>query len=219
MPPEIDPKTPDPKTPDPKTPDPASELAALKAANAALEARLAKLEKPPVDDPDLKDKARLAREEADKKTGDTKALENALRFSMGSKDFLKNNESLLPKEVSDIFAQAEKEKYDSAIEKDAAIKSGLVQEFFKVQANVELLTPGLKASLDDFLKLTKTGKQEKAQHIYENVFEPAFEMLKRLKKAEALGKGYGGTSDLETSYKNRMIELSKKHYLGEKNVT
>lgn len=201
----------------PPAPDLAKEIADLKAANAKLAADLeAAGKKKPADDPDLSEKARLAREAEDKKKGDSKALEKALTFSLKSQEFLKQNESLLPKDVADIFKQAEKETYDSAIEKDAAIKAGMIQSFFSVQANVELLTPGVRAHLDDYLKLTKTGKQEKAQAVYETIFEPAFEMLKRLKKAEALGKGYGGQGDNETAYKNKLMSGSLKHYGLEK---
>lgn len=199
----------------------AKELAALKESNAALMARLDKLEadpkkkkEDPPEDPDLKEKARKEREEADKKSADTKSLEAALKFNLSAKEWIKTNQSLLPKNIEDIFNAAEKEKFDSAVEKDAAIKSGIIQSFFEIQANVELLTPGLKTALEDWQKLTKNGKQERAQSIYDNVFEPAFEMLRRLKKAEALGKGLGNGSD--DAYKTKLMELSKKHYLGEK---
>lgn len=170
----------------------------------------------PEDDPDLKKRAELAREAEEKDKARTKQMETAMRFSLQSKDFLKTNESLLPKGVTDIFAQAEKENYDNAIQKDAAIKAGLIASFFEVQANVDLLTPGLKSQLDEYLKLTKNGRQDKAQAVYDSVFEPAFEMLKRMKKADALSKGYGGGSDAETEYKNRLIKASRQHYLGEK---
>ncbi len=204
-------------SPDPK-PDPAKELSDLRASNAALEARLAKLEKPnpAPDDPELIEKARKQRETDDKKNSDGKALEAALRFNMGAENWLKQNESLLPKGIADIFKAAEKETYGSAIEKDGAIKSGIIQSFFSVQANLDLLTPAIKGQLEDYLKLTKTGKQDKAQQMYDMIFEPAFEMLRRVKKAEALNKGFGTGGASEDAYKKKMMDLSKKHYLGEK---
>jgi hypothetical protein len=185
----------------------------LSAKIKELDAKLLELSKP---DPTLLDKAKKSREEEDKKVSDTKALENALRFAMKSEDFIKTNASLLPKDIADIFKQADKENYSNAIEKDAAIKSGIVQSFFAIQANVDLLTPGLKSSLDEYLKLTKTGKQDRAPAIYDGVFEPAFAMLKGIKKAEALNKGYSTEDDEKSAYKNRMIKMSKSHYLGEK---
>lgn len=195
----------------------------LAAQLAAANARIAELEKgqkaPPKkeeDDPELQERARRTREAADKDSARTKQLENALKFNLKSAEFLKQNESLLPKEVSDIFSQAEKENFADAIEKDSAIKSGLVQSFFAVQANVDLLTAGQKATLDEYLKLTKNEKQNRAQAIYDMVFEPAFEMLKRVKRAEALSKGYGGGSDAETAYKAKLMASTRKHYLGEK---
>ncbi len=201
--------------PPPATTDPTALLAAANAKIAELEAAAAKKAAPPADDPDLIKKAQDARAASDKTAADTKALENALMFSLKSEDFLKTNESLLPKGVVDIFTQAGKENYSNAVEKDQAIKSGIVQSFFSVQANVDLLTPSQKSSLDDYLKLTKTVKQERAQQMYDSVFEPTFEMLKRLKKAEALSKGYGGDSDSEAAYKNRLMTLSRKHHLGD----
>lgn len=197
------------KVPDPKTPDLSKEIEALKARNAELDAKLLEFTKP---DPTLLDKARKTRDEDDKKYNDSKALERAITFNLKSPEFLKTNQSLLPKDIADLFSQAEKEKYDNPIEKDAAIKAGIVQSFFSVQANVDLLTPGLKSSLDEYLKLTKTGKQDKAQAVYDGIFEPAFEMLKRIKKAEALTKGFGNDGDAETSYKNKLIAGSKKHF-------
>jgi hypothetical protein len=202
-------------------PDPKDQLIAdLSKRLEALESKSKPKETPtpdpdPKDDDDLKEKARKQREADDKKNNDSKALENALKFSLKSDEFLKTNAALLPKEVSDIFKAAEKENYSNAIEKDAALKSGLIQIFFSLQANVDLLTPGLKSQLDDYLKLTKTGKQEKAQQIYDSIFEPAFEMLRREKKAEELRKGYGASTGSEDEYKQKLMGLSKKHYLGE----
>lgn len=199
-------------------PDPTKELSTLKEQNAALLARLDALEKksaPPPEDKDLETKAREMREKESKSSNDTKALEAALKFSLNSSEFLKQNQAILPKEVADIFKAAESEKFESAIEKDAAIKAGIIQSFFKVQSNLDLLTPGLKSTLDEYLKLTKNGKQEKAQSIFDSVFEPAFEMLKRLKKAEALGKGFGAPTNSDDAYKAKMMNLSRRQYLGE----
>lgn len=198
------------------------QMADLIATNSTLLARLEALEKrgggsaPPKEDPDLTEKARRQRELDQKKTGDVRALEAALRFNIDAPNFLKNNAALLPKDITDIFKAADAEKFETAIEKDAAIKAGIIQSFFAVQSNLDLLTPGLKASLEDYLKLTKNGKQEKAQAIYDSIFEPAFDTLRRVKKAEALNKGFGNPGGSEDAYKNRMMSLSKKHYLGEK---
>lgn len=169
----------------------------------------------PANDPDLKAKAAAAAADADKAKAREKQLESSIAFSMKSPEFLKQHGELLPKDVADIFAQAEKEKFGDAIEKDQAIKSGLIQSFFSVQANVELLTPAQKSALDEYLKLTKTGKQEKAQNIYDMIFEPAFERLKSERRAAALARGHGGGGG-DDDYKKRMLAAGRKHYLGEK---
>jgi len=200
-----------------KAPDLSKDFEALKTQNAALLARLEKLEgKKSDDDDDLLSKARKSSKEDDKKTSDIKALESSIKFNLGSDEWLKTNSTLLPKGIEAIFKESNKEKFDSEMEKASAIKAGIVQEFFSIQANLDLLTPGLKNQLEDYLKLTKTGKQEKAQQIYESVFEPAFELLKRVKKTEALQKGFSTPTEIEDSYKKRLMQGSKKHYLGEK---
>lgn len=190
-----------------------SSFEALKKENEGLKAKPA----PKADDPDLIAKAKLEQEKRDKETDHGKKLESAIRFSMGAKEWAKTNAPLLPKDVDGIFAEADKEKYESAIEKDSAIKSSLVQSFFNVQANLDLLTPSQKLSVEEFLKLTKNGKQEKAAQIYDSVFEPTFEMLKRLKKAEQLrADGHSNGTDQDNAYKQKMIALSRKHYMGDK---
>jgi hypothetical protein len=192
---------------------PPEDVAALKAKLAAYE------QKEKESSTELVDKAKAIREETDKKKSDYKALESAITFNTQGKDFLKTHESILPKEAADIFAAAEKETYDSPVQKASNIKSGIITEFFKVQANLDLLTPTHKQTLDGFLKLTKNGKEEKAQEIYENIFEPAIEMMKRIKKAEEVNRsqnGLGNLTDQEAAYTKRMRELSEKHYLGEK---
>jgi hypothetical protein len=186
----------------------------------SLKAKLAEYEKKEKDgQSDLTVKAKEIRENEDKRKSEFKALESAITFNTGGKEFLKNHEAILPKEAADIFAAAEKETYDSPVQKASAIKSGIISEFFKVQANLDLLTPTHKQTLDGFLKLTKNAKEEKAQEIYENIFEPAVEMMKRIKKAEEVNRsqnGLGNDSDSDAAYKKKMKELSEKHYLGEK---
>lgn len=203
---------------DEKPPDVTKEYETLKAQHKELSEKFEKLQAsqkpPPPEDKELIEKARLQREADEKKSGDSKALEAAIRFDLKAKEFLSTNASLLPKDVEEIFKTAEKEKYDNALEKDAAIKSGIVQSFFSVQANLDLLTASQKNQLEDYLKLTKTGKQEKAQSIYDSIFEPTFEMLKRVKKAEALQKGVGDGSD-DALIEKRMAR-AKKHFLREK---
>ncbi len=165
---------------------------------------------------DLVSKAKKNRESATKKGDDQKALEAALRFTLDAPNFLKNNASLLPKEITDIFTTADKESFDSAKDKADAIKAGVIKSFFAVQTNLDLLTPGLKSQLEDYLKLTNTGRQDRASQIFDTIFEPAFEMLKRVKKAEALGKGHTSGSG-DDAYKQKLMRGSRAHHLGEKN--
>jgi hypothetical protein len=170
----------------------------------------------------LRDKAAKEREDAEARKTETKRLEGALRFNMGLSDFVKTNADIIPAEMTEILKVSEKEKYDSAIEKASALKKAFVESFFAVQSNVDLLTSSQKAALDDWGKLTKNGKEAKAETIFENLFEPALETLKKVKKAEELGKaqsGFANSSKTEDGYKARLMASSKKTYLGEKGAT
>lgn len=202
--------------------DPNKEITDLKTQNADLLKRLEALEgksnNPPPkkdDDPSLADKARQEREEKEKAQAAEKRLESALKFTLQSADFIKQNASLLPKTIEGIFAQAEKENYGSPIEKANAVKVGIVSEFFAVEKNLDLLTEAQKNALAEFKALTKTDKQERVQQVFDMVFEPAFESLKRIKKAEHLSKGLGDPTDTLAAYNNKMIAASRKHHLRE----
>lgn len=205
-------------------------IADLQASNKALLERLDALtkKKPKTviedeeetddDDEEQQDLAAKAKRNRDKEVQaaqNSKDLEAALKFDIGSKEWLKTNASLLPKDIADLFTTADKEKYDSAIEKVDAIKSGVVQSFFALQANMDLLTQGQKSKVEDYLKLTKQGKQEKARQVYEDIFEPAFEMLKRVKRADAVSRGFADPTQVDNGYKERLIKGSRKHFLGE----
>ncbi len=200
----------------PPAPDHAAENAALKQELAALKAASTKPPAPAPED----DLLRRARESGNANQLDAarmKRLESSIGFNMQSGEFLKANSALLPAEVENIFKEAEKETFSDATEKADAIKSGLIQSFFSVQENEDLLTGGQKAQLDEYRKLTKTGKQEKAQALYDMVFEPAFNLLKQMKKADALNRGLHSPSGIEEARKKRLIERSEKyHFRGKK---
>jgi hypothetical protein len=209
--------------PNPPAPQPNDDLAALKQQNADLMKRLEALEKggnppAPPEDPSLADKARREREENEKRSKYEKGLEGAINFNVASKDFLKSNASLLPKTIEGLFLQAEKENYGNSIEKANAIKVGIVSEFFAVQANHDLLTASQKIQLDEFVKLTKNGKQDRVESIYSMIFEPTLETLRKIEKAKQIHQNGNDQSDAEKQLADRMMKLSKKHYLGEKDA-
>jgi len=198
---------------------PNPEMETLKTQNADLIKRLEALEtkgKPPVEDEDLASKAKKDRESKDGMVKHERSLEGALNFNIAGKDFVKLNQSLIPKTIESVFAQAEKEKYDNAIDKANAIKSGIVSEFFAVQANHDLLTSSQKIQLDEFLKLTKNGKQDRIENIYSMIFEPTLETLRKVEKAKQVNLGGKDQTDDEKAYLDRMNKMSLKRYLGDK---
>lgn len=197
-------------------PAPGGNVTLTKEQFDALMARLPGKETPPVEDPTLADKVRKEQSDKDTASKREKSLESAIYFTHASKDFVKNNKSLLPETIAGIFDLAEKETYESAIEKANAIKVEIVKEFFSIQANHDLLTGSQKNQLDDFLKLTKTVKQDRIENIYSMIFEPTLETLRKVEKARQLNNGGKDQTDNEKQLADRMIKLSRKHYLGEK---
>lgn len=199
----------------------------LKGENEKLKAAPPKKDDPPPkkdddeeDDEDLNDKAKKAKDAAAKEGQKTKELETALKFNLGVSEFVKSHKDLLTTEVEDVIKQAEKETYDSAIEKASAVKAGIIKAFFSVQANVDDLSSSRKAKIEDYLKLTPKGRAEKASDVYE-IFEDAIETAKKVKKAQELGKasgGHAGGSKQENAYKEKLMNVSRKTHLGEKGV-
>lgn len=196
-----------------------AELDLIKAELAKTKAELEGLR---VKDVNLNDKVKKDQDDKSKRDSDSKVLESAISFNYSLKDFIKGNDSMLPKEFNEIITMADKEKYDSAVHKSNAIKSAFIQSFFSQQSNVDLLTETQQTALADYQKLTKNGKDEQAPQLYSNLFEPALASLKRVKKAEDLYRakqGYSGNTDSDQAYKEKMTKLAeKKFFRGNKNA-
>lgn len=204
-------------------PAPEAGLDALKKQNEDLLKRLEALEgkKPPVPpvDPekgDLAAAAKKKREDEEKAKNSEAAMTSAINFTVKAPEWLKTNAPLLPKTVAGLFEAAEKENYGTAVEKANAIKAGIVQEFFAIQTNLDLLTDSQKILVEDFKKLTHADKRDRVADVYASIFEPTFEQLRRLEKAKQVRSGEHSPSDTEATYNRKMKELSQKHYLGEK---
>lgn len=167
-------------------------------------------------DEDLLAKAKREREEKEAAQKGDKTLESALSFNMSVANFVKENKDLLPDDFQKVLELANKETYDTPKQKANAIRSGLIQSFFSVQTHQDLLTENQKKSLADFMKLTKTGKEEKSHEVYENVFESAFQMLKQVKKAEDKAKVLKNENTNSSSYKEKLMKGSQEKYFGKK---
>ncbi len=211
----------------------AEEIKALQDSKAAADAEVARLKAeieknkpPPKDDDkdkdkdkDLHDKTVRDRETAAEAARKQSVTEKAIQFNLSIETVLKDNKEILPKNISDILATAKKANYESKIDEANSIRAAIVQEFFSLEENVARLTASQKATLDQFLKLAKNAKEERAESVFENIFEPQLEMVRQIKKAEELERSKHGQSnqtDFEKSYKERLIKHSKKALLGQK---
>lgn len=196
-------------------PPPANnEVETLKAQIAAKDAELAKMKKDFAPNP-LLDKAKAGELSAAEQAAKQKIIEQDVTFNLSVGQFVKDHVDLLPKEIEKALEIAKSEKYDSQGAKAAAIRDAMVQSFFKVQDHVDMLTGGQKDALDNYLKLTKNGREEQSAQIFASVFEPALEMIKRVKKAEEVGRANRGLldkSDADKRYENKMIEATKRRF-------
>lgn len=166
------------------------------------------------DDPSLADKARKEREAREKGQADAAKIERDISYNLGVKKFVEDHKAFLSEDVQGILAQAEKEKYDTAGQKAAELRTEIIEAFFKVQANSDILTSAQKRILADFQKLTKDGKRQDSEKVYESVFEPALEMVKRVKKAEELNlaaRGYATAAGGPLgAYKQKLFEAAQR---------
>lgn len=211
------PTPPAPPAPPPPTPPKPDVITMTREEYDKLIGRKEDPPPPPKDDDPLRDRVRKDREDRERVVTDQKAIETALAFTMGLDAFVSKNADLLPSEIGEIVKVANAETYDSASSKANAVKRSVIETYFSVQANREALTEFQKRDLDDYMKLTKTGREEKATSIYSNIFEPTLEMNRRLKKADEVRRGQSGvqtSTGTEAQYHQRLIAGSRKRYLG-----
>lgn len=200
----------------------AEQYAALREENEKIKAKMEEFEKrfgpkDPPEKPDLITQQQKEKETAEEKAKETKTLTEAIKFNMAIDDFVKTNEKLLPPEIADIVKLSNKEKYDSEQAKSNALKASIIQSFFKVQANIDVLTNSQRSTIDYYLTLTKNGKEEKAAEIYENILEPRLHVMREIKKAQEVSlanKGYGQPTAEHDSYKARLLKASRETHLG-----
>lgn len=170
-------------------------------------------------DDDLGNKAAKNRVKKERQAAESKQIEAAIGFNMSIDKFVDDNKEILPTSIGEIVALAHKETYENAFTKANALRASLIKNYFSVEDNLNFLTNSQKIKVQDYLKLTVEAREENSQDIYSNVFEPSFEMMKKLKKAEEVNRSRNGSisgSSGENNYKNKLIKLSKQTHLGEK---
>lgn len=206
---------------------PPEEIAALQEKIANADKMIAELNKkleeknktpdPAKEEPkDINDKVLQERADRDKADAEARQIESAITFTVRKDQFLAENKDLLPEEMGDIFTKLETETFKNSIDKANASKDAIIKSFFSVQSNMDLATENHKKQINAYLALTQEGRKEKAADVYVNIFEPALETLRRVKKAEQASLANRGlssdTTDAAKRYKNKLIESSENYY-------
>lgn len=212
-------------TPPPASPPPAETVEQVKAAftkrEEELKAEIESLKKgkgkegdPP--EGDLVEKAKREREEKDKLNASQGEVERAVKFNLTIDQFAKDNKDFLPEDVGGILTQAAKEKYGSEFEKASALKTAIMKTYFSLQANLDSLTPSQKKSVDNWLALTPKGREEKSADMYDNVFEPCIDTVRRVKKAEEVSRARSGLAtptEAAEIHKKKIMDASMAAHL------
>jgi len=163
-------------------------------------------------------KTRQDKDDKDKRASETREVERALKFNLTVDEFVKTNKSFLPEEIDGILSQASRERYDTEFEKAGALKASIIKSYFSVQQNLDSLTPSQKKAVEDWNRLTASGRQDKAADLYDNVFEPCIDTQRRIKRAEDVGRARAGLADSSQgkAYKDKLIKISREAHLREK---
>ncbi len=193
-------------------------LAELKAMRAEITELKGKKEEKA--DPSLAERVEAERKSREKNKLETDKIERDISFNMGIAKFVDEHKSHLSDNIAEIIKVADNQKFDNHAEKSSTLRSEIIDAFFKVQANLDILTPAQKRNLADFQKLTKDGKRQESEKVYESVFEPALEMVKRVKKAEELNLAARGFATAQggplAAYKAKLYEAAQRVIINRK---
>lgn len=204
------------------------EIAALKAENEKLKNDL----KAKDDTKSKEEKDRIAKEEADKVKGKdyseiarqkedddkkekdkTAEMEKSAIFNANLNQFVKDNGPLVSPRLASVVEVANKENFANSTERARELKGAIVKEFFSVESNVKHLTDSQKARLDFFLTQTKNGRAEQITAIWDDLFEPTLELVRKIKSFEEKSSGKVKS---DSGIKNKFMEVGKKSYLKTK---
>lgn len=165
-------------------------------------------------DPSIAERVEAERKVREKNKLETDKIERDISYNMGILKFAEDHKSHLAENIGEIITAADKQKFDNHAEKASTLRTEIIDAFFKVQSNLDILTPAQKRNLADFQKLTKDGKRQESEKVYESVFEPALEMVKRVKKAEELNLAARGFATAQggplAAYKAKLYEAAKR---------
>lgn len=163
------------------------------------------------DGDDMRDRNRRDNEQRETAQREQARVESAVTFNLTLGKWCDDNKELLPAEIPEILKRSATENFESASAKAAELRSAIILSFFDLQENEDLLTASQKASLANYKKLSRTAKIEKAADFYETIFEPTFESLRKIRRAQDLNAG--GQSSQNTALRDRLIKQGQEVYL------
>ncbi len=199
-----------------------AELKAMREENKAMKTEIEGLKKGGSgaggggpDDKSLTERVEAERKLREKNKQETDKIERDISYNLGVRKFVEDHKAHLSENILDLMTEADKQKFENHAEKASTLRTEIIESFFKVQANVDILTPAQKRNLADFQKLTKDGKRQESEKVYESVFEPALEMVKRVKKAEELNLAARGFATAQGGplavYEQKLYEAAQRN--------
>lgn len=166
------------------------------------------------DDDALKKAEEEVRKRKEAKTAEELEKEkylDAFKYNATVQDFLKDNAEYLPESLADIINILQAKTYANDVEKSQELKRAVVEQYIKIQDNLDILPESLKAKAEKYAGFTTKEKLERAPEFYD-IVETGIHTAKNIKKAEAIEKS-GGMSvkekDAVQEYEEKMLQFSK----------
>lgn len=136
---------------------------------------------------------------------------DAFKYNSTVQDFLKDNAEYLPESLADIINILQAKTYANDVEKSQELKRAVVEQYIKIQENLDMLPESLKAKAEKYAGFTTKEKLERAPEFYD-IVETGIHTAKNIKKAEAIEKSGGlptKEKDAIQEYEDKMLQFSK----------
>ena len=144
--------------------------------------------------------------------------ESATKFEIGFDKMREDYKAFLPSETESIVNFVNGQKHENKIDKARDLKVALMDAFFKVQKNIDVLNSTFKDKVSAYNGLTQEAKRKEA-NVYWEVLEVALENHKLIGKGQAANRANGqpgGGSDEEYNAKVfKKADTRHKKAIGE----
>lgn len=139
------------------------------------------------------------------------SLANAIKFNLSIESFIKDNETILPKEAKALFDTVNSKVYSTDVEKANVLRKGLIDQFIELKENFDILPNSLKERAGKYKALTDDEKTKQSSQFWD-IVEIGTSQKVLIRKAEQLSKNGGQEAKTEFSeFEKRVFDLVNKN--------